>query len=388
MVVFRSEFTDSKAMAAVHAAIRLVSPIETTIHAGQVIALLPGKTGTLNVFFNDDILHFTKSNPKKLKNFSNSFGDEFKNTKAVPVLVRTGAHFYGPGDRQFITVVYSGSGRGVFNFNADSTTHPLQKLYFTEINNQIYITNDQKDEDDKFLGYALFDIPACTSEIQTDILICREDGPSSVSTSGGPTASTSSGAVSPTPAGTTPPPTPVAELTNDQKEALAEEFLTRANKERKANGSGGMTTDNIIDNMGDDGLFDKEAGPKMVFLKKFTEKFDWDADGYDVYDSKKPDALKHISIEEYKNTIRSLRSNDYYYNQAKEYYKKGDEHIMKKKIPAQYRVDLAEKILGLDTKCIPSDLLQKDEKKGVIEQKFNTTITKCDEMRPETAVGK
>ena len=132
MVVFRSEFTDSKVMAAVHAAVRLVSPIETTIHAGQVIILIPGKSGTLNAFLNDDILRLMERNPKKLENFKESFGDEFQNTGPVPVLVRTGAHFYGPGDRQFITVVYSGSGRGVFNFTADSTTHPLQKLYVTE----------------------------------------------------------------------------------------------------------------------------------------------------------------------------------------------------------------------------------------------------------------
>ena len=117
-------------MAAVHAAIRLVSPIETTIHSGEIIVLLPGKSGTINAFINSEILKEKNTNSAHFDSFIKSFGDEFEGQEDFkrPVLIRTGAHFRFPGDKQFVTVVYSGSGRMVFNFDSDSHTNPMQKL--------------------------------------------------------------------------------------------------------------------------------------------------------------------------------------------------------------------------------------------------------------------
>lgn len=404
MVVFRSEFTDSKAMAAVHAAVRLVSPIETTIHAGQVILLAPGKSGTLNAFFNDDIIRFIESNKKKLDNFYDSFGDEFENTKAVPVLVRTGAHFYGPGDRQFITVVYSGSGRGVFNFDANNTTHPLQKLYVTtpDTAKQIYVTNIEGQSDKNlFLGYALFDIPACTSEIQTDILICREDGPSGTSTAstgGGPTASTSSGAVSLTTAGTTPTPTPLASLTTEEKKIIAKEFLKIANKYRRDNGN----------------INDKDRKQKILdgfsttvdndFYDELYDEFDFTLDdGYTTLESVSPLRFKETSISAYKAKIEELRKlkkadinprlktlvPENSKNEAELKYLLNGANDNKQRIAIKKKF-IAYKELGLNPDCVPSDEdfwndnITKTKRNTIIKSKIDT----CDEMRPETAVGK
>ena len=387
MVVFRSEFTDSKAMAAVHAAIRLVSPIETTIHAGQVIALLPGKSGTLNVFVNDDIFRFKESNEEEIDNFIESFGDEFKNIKEIPVLVRTGAHFYGPGDRQFITVVYSGSGRGVFNFTADSTTHPLQKLYHTEFNNQIYITNTKKDTKDKFLGYALFDIPACTSEIQTDILICREDGPSS--TSGGtPKVRTGRGTVS------TAVSVPTS-MSDDARKTLAKNFVKVANEYRKNNTGGGDPKDDIKQNLmailARDSKFKDEYDQIFDYLYKQINLTD---DGYySIPDPKKaPLGLKHISIDEYKgkiNEIRDLTTNEVTTRLGK-FKTKIPNGDLKRKSPEQKlaikKRFIAEQELNLPKECIPQDLDFWDVSKTTTSEPLDTAITKCAEMRPETAV--
>lgn len=351
-------------MAAVHAAIRLVSPIETTIHSGEIIGLLPGKSGTINLFSNSEMDKEETNNSefkKYLDSFIESFGDEFKDQEdfVKPVLIRTGAHFRFRGDKQFVTVVYSGSGRMVFNFDSDSHTNPMQKLY---VDDQLFVvTNRDGNGNNLHLGYSLFDIPACTSEIQTDILVDL----SLISSPGSTPASK----------GSTSPSTPSPSLTDEDEKILAKYFLDYANRERKKKGPDGNSNDVIQSLKGNDILEDDQ---EVTFVTNLSTQFDFGKDGYDVYDEETK-TLKNISINDYKETIKNLRKEQYFNNNKA---KLGSNDPPNNK---ENRTRLAMIMLGLPEDCIPEELLvDEDELPAIKEERrkiINEKIQNCDQMR-------
>ena len=346
-------------MAAVHAAIRLVSPIETTIHSGEIIALLPGKSGTINFFLNSEIRKEKNTNSAHFDSFFESFGDEFKGQKAFvkPVLIRTGAHFRFRGDKQFVTVVYSGSGRMVFNFDSDSHTNPMQKLYVEDQPGGLVVTN-RDGGNNLHLAYSLFDIPACTSEIQTDILVDL----SLVTPLGSAPSS--------------PSPSPPS-LKDDEQKILANYFLSYANEARKKNGPDG-NIDDVIQELKDNNLLQDEE--EETFIKDIQTEFDFGKDGYDIYDEQTKH-LKHISIDKYKqklDEIRDLTPNEVV-SRLKTYFTNEQIRVIKKVTPG--KIALAQKELNLPKSCIPQeDSFWKSPDQDQ-ESMLKNKIENCDQMR-------
>ena len=138
----------------VYSHLKLVSPGTCTLHAGEVIRVYSDDKGSFYSF---------KSNG--LKEDPATIG---ANVSLKYALVRTGAHFQRTRDCQFITVVYSGSGRIVMPFDTMTTTNILMPLY-VKSGSKFTITNDKTGTEP--LGLALFDVPVSGSELQTDVLI-------------------------------------------------------------------------------------------------------------------------------------------------------------------------------------------------------------------------
>lgn len=405
-------------MAAVHAAIRLVSPIETTIHSGEIITLIPGKSGTINLILNNEMDKEFNTNSAHFDSFVESFGDEFKDQEDFKkfVLVRTGAHFRFTGDKQFVTVVYSGSGRMVFNFDSDSHTNPMQKLY---VENQqpggFVVTNNAKSRDgtdNLHFGYSLFDIPACTSEIQTDILVdlslINDDSESTDSDDGSESTDSDDDKLQ-TAANSDDDElqSPISDnnelITVDNSEnyivmrtddtsvgtsdarpylEIFSEFVKRINQARHDD----TNTDVVLNSYPTDikkVLYDLSATYDTGSLNEGV--------GYIKLDERTKSnnlvklKLRLVPPQEYKHVIRNLRNDDLsgtYFSEQKENFPTYSDELDDPNDPKQRRI-LANLILGLDDNCLPEELF--DEIYGVadddVEKALETEIKKCDQMR-------
>ena len=364
-------------MAAVHAAIRLVSPIETTIHSGEIILLLPGKSGTINAFFNSEMWEAEKTKAGSFKSFFESFGDEFIGQEdfVKPVLIRTGAHFRFPGDKQFVTVVYSGSGRMVFNFDSDSHTNPMQKLYFEDRPGGFVVTNKAQNgkENNFHFGYSLFDIPACTSEIQTDILV--DLSLVTPQTTTGPTSKTS-----------TPKPATEPTLTEKEIKDYTKFFIEESNYHRKQNPA---TQD---DNARKEEIYktirghyaprdydEKEKNYEKLY-KDLYAQLDFSKDGY--YAAKN-DTIEFISIDKYKQKLKEIRdlTPKKLVSRLGKYFNKEQIQTIGKVRPG--KILLAQMELGLPEKCIPNEdsFWNSSSSPNQESSLLKSKIDACDQMR-------